>query len=108
MNNFELFFHAINYRFPMIFVQGTNGKPYLFGLENQKLEINVKDFFISKFPVTQVLWEHIMGDNPSCLKEKDRPVETVSYNDITNENGFLERLNARNDVKNQLPLSAMF
>jgi formylglycine-generating enzyme len=108
MKNFDLNLQEINYDFPMIFVQGTNGTPYLFGLENSKLEINVNDFFISKYPVTQVLWEYIMSGNPSYFKQEDRPVETVSYDEITNQNGFLNRLNTSNKVKIQPPISGKF
>lgn len=108
MKNFEFILPGLNYSFPMIYVQGTNGTSYLFGLENEKLEINVDDFYISKFPVTQVLWEYIMGNNPSCLKERDRPVETISYKDIVSENGFLERLNTNNKIKDQIPTSGKF
>jgi formylglycine-generating enzyme len=55
MKNFELKFSP-GISFPMVFVQGTRGTPYLFGVE-KKIEINVNDFYISKFPVTQTVWE---------------------------------------------------
>lgn len=100
MKDFVLDFPEIGYQLPMIYVQGTNGSPYLFGTENETLEIDLGDFFISKFLVTQVLWEYIMGNNPAADKGKNKPAETVSYNDIVLQNGFLEKLNTCRDIEN--------
>ncbi len=94
MDDVILKLDKINYNFPFIFVEGTGKEYFLFGLENERLKIAVKDFFISKFPVTQVLWEYIMGYNPSHFADKDKPVEGVSYNDIVKNDGFLQRINA--------------
>ena len=91
--NFDLYFPAFNYSFPMIYVEGTNNSPYLFG-ETDKVAINVNGFYISKYPVTQKLWELIMGRNPSVTKEDERPVDHVSFSDITKEGGFLDKLNS--------------
>ena len=38
-----------------------------------------KPFFIGKYPVTQSLYQVIMGDNPSYDKNDNKPVEQVSY-----------------------------
>ncbi|MES2775189.1 MAG: formylglycine-generating enzyme family protein [Bacteroidota bacterium] len=110
MTNLEINFPGIDYPFPMVFVKGTADAPYLFG-ETDKAEIKVRDFYISKFPVTQTLWEFIMGSNPAHFKERTRPVECVSFNDITTANGFLDKLNAiyesqepiKNGMKFRLP-----
>jgi sulfatase modifying factor 1 len=107
MTNFEIYFPEFNYSFPMIFVKGTNDRTYLFG-EKDKVSISVKDFYISKYPVTQRLWEYIMGSNPSYFKEQNRPVEFVSFNDITINNGFLDKLNASNGRMYQLKNNVMF
>jgi formylglycine-generating enzyme required for sulfatase activity len=40
-----------------------------------------KAFYIGKYVVTQKQYEAIMGENPSCLKGKRRPVEQVSWHD---------------------------
>ena len=45
-----------------------------------KVEIT-KDFYVGKYPVTQKLWEAVMGNNPSEFKGEDRPVEEVSWFD---------------------------
>ena len=38
-------------------------------------------FWLAEVPVTQAVWQAVMGDNPSGLKGADRPVETVSWED---------------------------
>ena len=107
----------INYRFltdnteheiELIFVEGTNDNPFLFGTENDKHKINIKDFFIAKFPVTQALWKYIMGNDEFHLNPDDdnKPVRFVSWNDITGKDGFLEKINSGNilnEINNQLP-----
>lgn len=92
MENFDIHFPEIDYHFPMIFVKGTGGVGYLFGSE-EKVSIEVSDYYISGFPVTQKLWKYVMGSNPSHFKGEDRPAETVSFNEIYQENGFLDKLN---------------
>lgn len=80
----------------MIFVPGTNGSPYLFGVDSMQHEIDVGDFYIGKFPVTQSLWMHIMGEaaNRSNVRGDHRPVQNVNWYDVTNEGGFLDKINA--------------
>jgi formylglycine-generating enzyme required for sulfatase activity len=94
MNNIELKFEKISYVFPLVFIKGTNATPFSFGAEDDVQEISIKDFFISKFTVTQILYEHIMDLNPANNKGHNIPVECVSYDDIINTNGFLEKLNS--------------
>jgi formylglycine-generating enzyme len=91
-----------------VFVQGTHGAPYLFGVGNEKIAVNVNDFYISKFPVTQAVWEYVMGSNPAFFKESSRPVEGVSFNDIVLAGGFLEKLNALPGIKSQVKGGTQF
>ncbi|MBR4246046.1 MAG: SUMF1/EgtB/PvdO family nonheme iron enzyme [Treponema sp.] len=42
---------------------------------------DIKDFYIGRFPVTQDLYEEIMGENPSYFKGTRHPVDSVSWND---------------------------
>lgn len=52
-------------------------------------------YYIGKYPVTQAIWKAVMGkDSKSSFKGDDRPIESVSWEDICSENGFLEKLNA--------------
>ncbi len=63
-----------------------------------------RPFEMGKFEVTQAQWEAVMGNNPSNFKGADRPVETVSWNDVQE---FLKRLNARQDgYRYRLPTEA--
>ncbi len=62
--------------FELVVVQGGS---YLFGDSDHK--ITLPDFYIGQFPVTQALWQAVMGDNPAHFKGKNRPVEQVSWYD---------------------------
>jgi formylglycine-generating enzyme required for sulfatase activity len=48
-------------------------------------------FWLFDTPVTQALWQAVMGDNPSRFKSPTRPVEQVSWDDSKN---FIKKLNA--------------
>jgi C1A family cysteine protease/formylglycine-generating enzyme required for sulfatase activity len=57
--------------------------------------VTVSDFSMAKVETTQAQWVAVMGSNPSNFTgDLARPVECVSYNDITQVNGFLDQLNA--------------
>lgn len=38
-----------------------------------------KDFYIGKYPVTQSLYESVMGNNPSHFKGAENPVERINW-----------------------------
>jgi formylglycine-generating enzyme required for sulfatase activity/Tol biopolymer transport system component len=44
-------------------------------------EVTVNAFYIDKLPVTQELYEHVMGVNPSKRKLKENPVERTQWTD---------------------------
>jgi formylglycine-generating enzyme len=90
MRNFDIRFPGLEKSLTMVFVKGTGGRPYSFG-DFEKVDISIDDFFISKFPVTQQLWCYITGNYPSIFKGPERPVENVSFEDITQKDGFLNR-----------------
>lgn len=92
MTDFDIYFPEIDYHFSLTFVKGTENATYLFG-DGEKTDIYIRDFFASKFLITQQLWEYIMGNSPSHFDGQDRPVENVSFKEVTQENGFLAKLN---------------
>ena len=51
-----------------------------------------KGYWLFDTPVTQALWEAVMGNNPSYFKSPERPVESVSYDDAQD---FLNKINQR-------------
>ncbi len=62
-----------------------------FDNETQHRVILSRGFWLADTACTQALWQAVMGDNPSGFQGEDRPVETVSWDDVQ---GFIERLNA--------------
>jgi len=65
--------------------------------------IQISDFFIGKYAVTQAQWKAVMGDNPSYYKGDNLPVERVSWNDAQE---FISRLNALTGKQYRLPTEA--
>lgn len=49
-----------------------------------------QSYELGQFPVTQALWEAVMGENPSKFKGDARPVERISWE---NTQAFIARLN---------------
>ncbi|HMD36992.1 MAG TPA: formylglycine-generating enzyme family protein [Vicinamibacterales bacterium] len=78
----------------LVWVPGTDGAPYQFGNGLGRRAIDLPGFYIATTPVTQALWQRVMGSNPAKRQDPRAPVENVSWNGITEPNGFLDRLNA--------------
>jgi len=58
--------------------------------------VTVPPFFLGKYQVTQAQWEAVMGNNPSCFKGPNRPVECVSWDDCVNFCKELTQLTQKN------------
>ena len=84
-----------DHAFEFVHVRGTRGEPYSFGEPPTSLLVEVPDFFMATVPVTQRLWEHVMvaNDNPAVNRGPDLPLENVSWDALTQPDGFLQRLN---------------
>jgi formylglycine-generating enzyme required for sulfatase activity len=69
-------------------------------------EVKVSSFQLCKYEVTQILWQSIMGENPSYSEVKNCPmcpVEYVSYKEVQD---FIKKLNRKTDRKYRLPSEA--
>src|SRR5579862_1975486 len=67
------------------------------------LETIEAPFYMAKFTVTQAQYEAVTGTNPSTFKGPQLPVETVSWNDVSD---FCAKLSAK--LKTQFRTSAAF
>ena len=67
-------------------------------------KVTLSDFYISKYEVTQELWQAVMGSNPSEFKgDSRRPVENVSWDDCQE---FIRKLNQMTGKHFRLPTEA--
>ena len=80
----------------LVRVAGTDDEPFQFGEGFSTRLITVARFYMATTPVTQALWNHVVGADWIRAVQRDdlRPLENVSWNDITRPDGFLDRINA--------------
>ncbi|MBO7206688.1 MAG: SUMF1/EgtB/PvdO family nonheme iron enzyme [Kiritimatiellae bacterium] len=71
--------------------------------ETQHRVTLTKGFWLGKYEVTQAQWESVMGNNPSCFKGANRPVEKVYWEDCQE---FIQRVNALLSCGARLPTEA--
>lgn len=71
--------------------------------EKPALEIKLRDYYIGETPVTQELWEAVMGSNPSHFIDAKRPVERVSWDDCKE---FISKLSELLNIAFRLPTEA--
>jgi formylglycine-generating enzyme len=82
--------------FRLVWVEGGS---FMMGSEEEEAyedeqpvhQVEVPSFYYGQFPVTQALWQAVMGQNPAYFPGADRPVERVSWYDAA---VFLNQLNA--------------
>jgi len=86
---------ADEHELTLAFVPGTGGKPYEFGHGTNRRSVELPSFFITTTPVTQALWQHVMGSNQAARSDLCCTMENVSWDALTSRGGFLERINAR-------------
>ena len=80
------------YCVPGRFLMGSSeAEPGRFDDEGPVHEVELTHgFWMAEAPVTQRLWQAVLGSNPSQFKGADRPVERVSWSDC---DGWLSRTN---------------
>ncbi|MFK8103726.1 MAG: formylglycine-generating enzyme family protein [Saprospiraceae bacterium] len=66
-------------------------------------QVKLSSYYMSKYLVTQNLWEAVMGSNPSYFKGANHPVDSVSKEDSRQ---FIKRLNALTKKNFRLPTEA--
>ncbi|MBI1763261.1 MAG: formylglycine-generating enzyme family protein [Acidobacteria bacterium] len=71
--------------------------------EGPQHRVNVPAFAIGKYEITQAQWQAVTGNNPSNFKGANRPVEQVSWNDVTE---FCQKLSQLTGKTYRLPTEA--
>ncbi|MBS9771957.1 MAG: SUMF1/EgtB/PvdO family nonheme iron enzyme [Trichodesmium erythraeum GBRTRLIN201] len=71
--------------------------------EGPQHHVDVPEFWMGKYVVTQQQWQAIMGNDPSKFKGKNRPVECVSWNNATE---FCQKLSKKTGRDYRLPSEA--
>lgn len=92
----------------MVFVEGgtfTMGSKDYYDSDELKPahRVSLSSFSISKYEVTQALWELVMGSNPSSIKGAKYPVDMVSWEDCQT---FITKLNQLTGKQYRLPTEA--
>lgn len=88
------------------FMMGSSsGEKDRYDNEGPVHEVTINNpFYMGKYPVTQKQWEKVMGNNPSSFKGEDRPVESVSWENVQE---FVKKLNEKEGAnKYHLPSEA--
>lgn len=92
--------------YPDLDLVWVRGGSFLMGDEHDGSvhEVCLSSFYIGRYPVTQRLWQAVMGSNPSRFAGKMRPVETVSWYDAVE---FISRLNGNAEIQEDLHKQAL-
>ena len=109
--NTDLYFNVKGLPFKKVkvvggtFMLGATNKQVTDAHDDEKPQHNVtlSNYFIGEVPVTQKLWQKVMGKFSSFFKDADNPVENVSWYDC---NDFIKKLNAL--TKNERPIGLEF
>lgn len=72
--------------------------------EGPPREVAIAPFYLSRYEVTQAQWQAVMGYNPSAYPHPQRPVDSVTWNEVAS---FIDRLNrAESTSRYRLPSEA--
>lgn len=108
----DLVFNVYGVSFTMKYVEGGS---FIMGvLDNEDKTyyeeitshlVKLDSYYIGETQVTQALWRAVMGNNPSCVKGNQLPVEQVSWDDCQE---FIKRLNSLTGKSFSLPTEAQW
>ncbi len=62
-----------------------------------------KPFYLGKFPITQIQWQTVMGNNPSLFQGMNRPVTRISWDHCQT---FIHKINQKGAGIFRLPTEA--
>lgn len=90
------------------FTMGAKDEQNGYSEERPSHEVTLSGYYISKYEVTQELWEAVMGNNPSRFQSVSKgsskhPVEMVSWDDCQE---FISKLNKITGENFRLPTEA--
>ena len=68
-------------------------------------KVTLSDYLISRYEVTQEQWECVMGNNPSFVTGKNKPVTNVSWNDCQ---AYIQELVRITGIPFQMPTEAQW
>lgn len=83
------------------FKMGCHGDPNTCGRSWPMIEVTVPSFYISKYEMTQSLWQVLMESNPGSMPEcPECPVDQVSWDQVQE---FIDKLNNITGKRFRLP-----
>lgn len=89
------------------FIMGSDSRDHYWDYAGKRYYIDgpshserAKSFKLSKYEITQKIWETIMGNNPSRYWGDDFPVTNVSWNDCQS---FINKIQQLSDIEFRLP-----
>jgi formylglycine-generating enzyme required for sulfatase activity len=86
------------------FLMGTPVYLWPYHVEEYPHEVTLtRDYYLSEVPITQALYEAVMGTNPSTVKDPQLPVQNPSFGEIKK---FCDILSEKNGKKVRLLTSA--
>jgi hypothetical protein len=86
------------------FLMGTPVYMWPYHVEEYPHQVTLtRDFFMGEIPVTQAMFEDVMGTNPSLVKDGELPVQNPTFQDLKK---FCDIVSEKNRKTVRLPTSA--
>ena len=86
------------------YVMGSDAGPGVPAEETPRHQVAIAPFYLGKYEVTQAQWQAVMGYNRSAYPHPQRPVDKVTWEEVT---AFITKLNqSENTSRYRLPSEA--